>query len=1027
MAKIYLSSTYKDLVEFRFAIYHALRELRQDVIAMEDYVATDERPLEKCLYDVSNCDVYIGIFAWRYGYIPASGNPTEKSITELEYRNASELKKQCLIFLLDEKTPWHRDLMDEVTGEGDSGRRIKDFRSELQKIKVVSFFRTPEELARQVSIAIRNWENGRDYNERGELDLKSTFHQYREAFENDVHRQIDKFARRKFIKDLYIQREFQKELAAFHRPEPELARSLRKAITGALLVDVSHFSGYSENIPGCISQLNALLKAGRQFKAEKFETEYKISRDLLGEVVSDLTASVKLVSKISPSLAKASTEAHRLSDKLLLNQSSVHEDVLDHYDKLKTLIAKSPLYEARTLGGPTLVGKLIEHIGALKAKQSAFKKSFPASIQQLIKILEKYPLPHADSILYRINSAIHTLQIANRPATVIIDRAGGGKTSLLCGLSLEMAQKAPTMLLFGKENYQNAEAMIKRVTDCIRNLIPIGDKADPMGYLDQVLLANQEFLHIFIDGINECRRITEFNETIILFLEWASLHRIRVTISCRDIYWGFFDSDRWEQYANKISENKLYQFTTKEYEKALPAYLKHYRIRCDLVGDALAACQHPLLLRFFCEAYSSREDKWVHIGTIKDIRLKELFDVYLENKTDQIRHFLNHKNTDTVVRFLLDMADHLYKYQATFLMTYDIHTATGHEDTSTQDSLYLRLLDEDIIIEEQPADNIDYRRVHFVYEEFMEYIIAKSFLHKKRRNLYSAIGDIFNELNSALDNWVNARGVVEYLIIMLLGSNNLEEREQGFELLTMLVKTEGIWIEAFWSSLGKLPLSALQPRLFDFLYPAIQVTPTRKQKYIKEALLTMSKYSEVGVDKLASIFLWSAILPNVLKWSDIVMLDEMSTTELLALAEKLSQEHINNRKFSSLAIVKGSTNILGWVIPYLDSQAREKIKKKARTYGSTLGNNISHIMHYVRAIHPEYQPYLLNGLFHEDIEIATVCADNLRFVTQNRGAIVFICRHLAGVESRPKIKRYLNDTADWLEQYRPPRYVRTKD
>ena len=39
--KVYVSSTYSDLVDYRKAVYDALRRLRYDVLAMEDYVATD--------------------------------------------------------------------------------------------------------------------------------------------------------------------------------------------------------------------------------------------------------------------------------------------------------------------------------------------------------------------------------------------------------------------------------------------------------------------------------------------------------------------------------------------------------------------------------------------------------------------------------------------------------------------------------------------------------------------------------------------------------------------------------------------------------------------------------------------------------------------------------------------------------------------------------------------------------------------------------------------------------------------------
>src|SRR5260370_18709495 len=105
VATIYLSSTYNDLKACREAVYHVLRQMRHDVIAMEDYVATDERPIEKCLADVAASDLYIGIFAWRYGYMPSEMNPEPKSITELEYRKATQHGKTCLLFILAKDAP----------------------------------------------------------------------------------------------------------------------------------------------------------------------------------------------------------------------------------------------------------------------------------------------------------------------------------------------------------------------------------------------------------------------------------------------------------------------------------------------------------------------------------------------------------------------------------------------------------------------------------------------------------------------------------------------------------------------------------------------------------------------------------------------------------------------------------------------------------------------------------------------------------------------------------------------------------
>ena len=148
MTKIYISSTYSDLVEHRQQVYDILRKMRYDVMAMEDYVATDQRPLDKCLADVASCDAYVGIFAWRYGYVPPGQPPGyERSITELEYQQALER----LIFLLHEDAPWPRKYMDEVSGEGEGGQKIKALRRELMAAHTLQFFKSPEELAGQVA------------------------------------------------------------------------------------------------------------------------------------------------------------------------------------------------------------------------------------------------------------------------------------------------------------------------------------------------------------------------------------------------------------------------------------------------------------------------------------------------------------------------------------------------------------------------------------------------------------------------------------------------------------------------------------------------------------------------------------------------------------------------------------------------------------------------------------------------------------------------------------------------------------
>jgi hypothetical protein len=152
--KIYISSTFEDLKEHREKVYRQLRKMGHDVISMEDYVAENQRPVSKCLADVAEADIYVGILAWRYGYIPKTHNPENRSITELEYRKALDTKKGCLIFLLNQDASWSPRLMDAHTGAGDMGKRISRFRKELAQRHTVGWFDNADQLASAVSAAV---------------------------------------------------------------------------------------------------------------------------------------------------------------------------------------------------------------------------------------------------------------------------------------------------------------------------------------------------------------------------------------------------------------------------------------------------------------------------------------------------------------------------------------------------------------------------------------------------------------------------------------------------------------------------------------------------------------------------------------------------------------------------------------------------------------------------------------------------------------------------------------------------------
>src|SRR4051812_15049945 len=151
MTSIYISSTCEDLRQCREKVYLTLRQLGHDARAMEDYVATDERPRERCEADVRESELYVGIVAWRYGYVPEANNPEELSITYLEYRAAEAAGVTRLMFLLAEDAEWPVRYVDV----GPARERIDGFRSRVQRETTVSSFENCDQLAKLVAVAVQ--------------------------------------------------------------------------------------------------------------------------------------------------------------------------------------------------------------------------------------------------------------------------------------------------------------------------------------------------------------------------------------------------------------------------------------------------------------------------------------------------------------------------------------------------------------------------------------------------------------------------------------------------------------------------------------------------------------------------------------------------------------------------------------------------------------------------------------------------------------------------------------------------------
>jgi hypothetical protein len=115
--RVFLSSTFSDLSDYRTAVQQGIRQLGAIDVAMEHFGAHDERPVDECVrLVVEESDVLVGIYAHRYGFIPEG---LDISISEREYEAATEANLPRFIYLVDDNHPWVPSYIDALCANMD--------------------------------------------------------------------------------------------------------------------------------------------------------------------------------------------------------------------------------------------------------------------------------------------------------------------------------------------------------------------------------------------------------------------------------------------------------------------------------------------------------------------------------------------------------------------------------------------------------------------------------------------------------------------------------------------------------------------------------------------------------------------------------------------------------------------------------------------------------------------------------------------------------------------------------------------
>ena len=123
---VMISSTALDLPEHRKQVFAACTCVEYFPIGMESLPARDSDAVQMSIEMVNKSDIYIGIFANRYGHVPQGHNI---SITEMEFNRAVERKIPILIFIAHKDHLFTADAIETKPGAQTKLQKLKKLAS----------------------------------------------------------------------------------------------------------------------------------------------------------------------------------------------------------------------------------------------------------------------------------------------------------------------------------------------------------------------------------------------------------------------------------------------------------------------------------------------------------------------------------------------------------------------------------------------------------------------------------------------------------------------------------------------------------------------------------------------------------------------------------------------------------------------------------------------------------------------------------------------------------------------------------
>lgn len=145
--QVFISSTFRDLIDERQAVLKAVLELNHMPAGMELFPAADDSAWQLIKDVIDGSDYYVLIIAGRYGSLDEAGI----GYTEKEYDYAVQTKKPVISFLHKNPNNLPREKTETIDA---TWNKLKAFRAKVEKKHTCVYWNSAEELKAQVIVGL---------------------------------------------------------------------------------------------------------------------------------------------------------------------------------------------------------------------------------------------------------------------------------------------------------------------------------------------------------------------------------------------------------------------------------------------------------------------------------------------------------------------------------------------------------------------------------------------------------------------------------------------------------------------------------------------------------------------------------------------------------------------------------------------------------------------------------------------------------------------------------------------------------